>query len=157
MKNLKNKRLWAAAFGPEILPYFHRKRSKVEFEIKHKDVDWLLKRVEFEELDFNKESMSSSVSELFEAIHVKAFNIIHELKSRGIICDIIIASPETSAIFEISSSSWWYPIWKTGIQEVWRNHRFKVYKDYSLEPNHMLITNDKLKDGKGLRVVNLRV
>ena len=157
MKNLQNERLWAAAFGPKIIPFVRRKRQHSHSEhIEHRDVDNLLKRVAYKEYSF-KNAIGDTIKEKFESLWVLCYEISKELRDRGSAHNLMIASPELAAVFECyCNHSLWNPYSDSrDISYVMRVHSsigdWRLWKDKTMDPNLLLITGSDFSDGIGVR------
>ena len=157
MKNKRRQRLWAGAFGPWVIPYLDKREKSRAVDFRHSDVDYLLKRVEHRELDFDAIE-GDTIKSKYEGLYVAMLEVSNELFKLKLSNSIIITSPEISSIFETSCSGWyWWPPYelKKEVRRVTNlNNRWIVYQDAQIPANLLLATGKDLSTGIALKIVN---
>lgn len=151
---MKEELKFAALYGPEIIPYYRRKVKSRSKEIMHRDVEYLLKRVKYEQIEFDgvdNKTVYKKIAELFI-----------QQKNSGIYTDCLIVPPHIMAtIFYVRAACFVKRLVKAPkmelrvahISDIDSNDILSFYIDPDIPKDTILLTQESLSKGIAIKIV----
>ena len=116
----------------------------------------LVKNSEWRKWDFT-ESLGDTIKEKYDFLYVEVFDLYVETKNLNIHLDWFVTSPEISSVFETACSGF-YPIYAKKKDDIIYkgniNRKFRIYCDYNMPKDVVLLTDSKMTKGMCLNIEN---
>lgn len=152
---LNEDQIVAATYGSEYIPFFRKRRRQWKSEISHSEVMNLVKNSEWHKWDFVT-SLGDTIREKYESLYAEIRNLWKEMEDLNIDLNWFITSPEISCVFETSRG--FQPVYtKKKDDIIYKGNlymQFRIYCDYNMPNDVILLTDSKMTKGMCLNIEN---